>query len=404
MKKVIYLVLIGLIFACGDKKGTVVSISNTSDVERNNEVIEVDFDKLADLFEKGKFVITNSKGAEIAHQITYDNKLIFPVTVKAYEVVNYYIKAGTPSEYKTIVYGKHYPERLDDIAWENDRIAFRTYGPALQATGERAFGYDIWVKRVSELVVEQRYATELNPETQAKIKELRKTNPQAAQELYNSVSYHIDHGNGLDYYAVGPTLGAGASALLDSQGAIVYPYCYKAYEIVDNGPLRFSVKLTYNPLTVNDNTGITETRLISLDAGSQLNKISIRFDNLLQNTPVATGIALHEPSEEYVLETTNGFIAYADPADDTNGQTYVGAVFPDKTDSTQVIYFPEKEKKERKANGHIVAVSNYKPGSTYTYYAGGGWNKWGFENHIEWFNYIKNYAKKVREPLSVTIQ
>jgi len=30
------------------------------------------------------------------------------------------------------------------VAWENDRIAFRTYGPALQATGEKAVGYDIW--------------------------------------------------------------------------------------------------------------------------------------------------------------------------------------------------------------------------------------------------------------------
>ena len=42
--------------------------------------------------------------------------------------------------------GRQYPERLDDVAWENDRAAYRAYGPALQEKGARAFGYDIWTK------------------------------------------------------------------------------------------------------------------------------------------------------------------------------------------------------------------------------------------------------------------
>ena len=121
--------------------------------------------------------------------------------------MTYKITPGTPEAFKTIACGKQYPERVDDIAWENDRIAFRTYGPALQATGEKAYGCDIWVKCVSEPIVDMRYKTELDPETRAKIAELRKTDPKAAQQLSESVSYHIDHGNGLDYYKVGPTLG-----------------------------------------------------------------------------------------------------------------------------------------------------------------------------------------------------
>lgn len=59
--------------------------------------------------------------------------------------MTYKITPGTPEAFKTIACGKQYPERVDDIAWENDRIAFRTYGPALQATGEKAYGCDIWV-------------------------------------------------------------------------------------------------------------------------------------------------------------------------------------------------------------------------------------------------------------------
>ena len=92
----------------------------------------------------------------------------------------------------------------------------------------------------------------------AKIAELGKTDPKAAQELYRSVSYHVDHGNGLDCYKVGPTLGGGTTALMAGD-TIIYPYCYATQEILDNGPLRFTVKLVYNPLVVKgDSTIITD--------------------------------------------------------------------------------------------------------------------------------------------------
>lgn len=392
MKKLIYLICIVLAFACKEEEGTIISVTNSSDTAWENEVAEIDYSLLSGLFEIGNFVITDKNGAEVPYQITYDNKLLLLVSVKAHEVVNYRAKAGTPQQYKICSYGKHYPERLDDIAWENDRIAFRTYGPALQATGERAFGYDIWVKRVSDLVVEDRYALELDPETVEKIKELRAYDPESANKWANDVSYHVDHGNGLDYYSVGPTLGAGTSALLNAEGAIVYPYCYQTYKILDNGPLRFTVKLTYNPFDIDDQQGVVETRIISLDAGSQLNKIKVAYKNLSANKPIATGIVLHEPSDEYVADADAGFIAYAESTHPENGQTFVGAVFPDKIKET------------KKAEGHVVAISDYKRGSTYTYYAGGGWSKWGFNDSREWFTYIRDYANKVREPLSITVQ
>ena len=36
---------------------------------------------------------------------------------------------------------------------------------------------------------------------------VKKTDPKAAAELSRERSYHIDHGYGMDCYAVGPTLG-----------------------------------------------------------------------------------------------------------------------------------------------------------------------------------------------------
>lgn len=85
-------------------------------------------------------------------------------------------------------------------------------------------------------------------------------------------------------------------------GEIVYPYCYATQDILDNGPLRFTVKLVYNPLTIKGDSTVIETRVITLDAGSHLNKTAVSFDNLKETTPVATGIVLHEPDGAVVAD------------------------------------------------------------------------------------------------------
>lgn len=402
MKKIICLFLATTAFACTQDKSVDVTISNPYAMDRSKEITEISMDAVAKLNGES-FIISDNNGSEVPYQITYDKKIIFPVDVNANSSVTYQIKPGTPKEIATIACGNHYPERVDDVAWENDRIAFRTYGPALQATGEQAFGYDIWTKRVAEPVVDMRYKTELNPETRAKIAELQKTDKQAARQLANSISYHIDHGNGLDYYKVGPTLGAGTSALL-ANDSIVYPYCYKDYAILDNGPLRFTVKLVYNPLKVKDNDNVVETRLLSLDAGSQMNKITLSFANLNEATPIVTGIVLHHPSMDYQADASKGYIAYADPENSLDGQIYIGAIFPEKLSDAKAVHFSEAEKKQRGADGHVLAYSTYEPGSEYTYYTGAGWSKWGFQNSAEWFKYIQNFAQKIKQPLQVSIK
>ena len=258
-------------------------------------------------------------------------------------------------------------------------------------------------KSVSAPVVEIRYKTELDPETKEKLAELRKTDPAAAKTLAESVSYHIDHGNGLDYYKVGPTLGAGTNALLNSDSSIVYPYCYNTYEILDNVPIRFTVKLTYNPLSVNENNDIIETRILSLDAGSQMNKCVITYDNLKNPTAVVTGMVMHAPSEEYVADSNIGYTAYAEAKDPVNGQTFVGAVFPNQINEAKAVKFNADEQKARGADGHVLAYSTYQPGDTYTDYAGAGWSKWGFKTSTDWFDYVRDFAENLKRPLEVTI-
>ena len=398
-----------LITACAYTPNTdfTVTVSNNQTFDRTEELVEVpisDIAKKVQLIDTEQYVILDAEGNQIPYQITFDDNLLFPATVQAKSKTTYTIAAGEAIEIESYVYGRHYPERLDDIAWENDRVAYRAYGPALQARGERAFGYDVWVKRVPGLVVEQRYANELNPESQAEIARLRKEHKyEEANELYHSISYHVDHGNGLDCYKVGPTLGCGTTALIDGNN-IVYPYCWKEFEIMENGPLRFTVKLTYNPIVVGKDS-VIETRIISLEQGSQLNRTIITYEGLKQATTIAAGLVIHpENPKAYEIDENKGYIAYADLTDNIyndNGIIYVGAVIPTKVKEAQATLFSDKEAKERGASGHVLAISTYKPESQYIYYWGSGWSKYGFDSMEAWNEYLDHYAQRVRNPLKV---
>ncbi len=409
MKKLPILVLFFLLIACKTKQHTdfIVTITNDQAFDRE-EFVEVpisDIAKKIKLIDEEQYIITNTKGNQIPYQITYDDKLLFPAEVQANGEATYTITIGEPIKACSLVGGRHYPERLDDMTWENDRAAYRAYGPALQDRGERAYGYDVWVKRIPELVVEQRYAAHLNPDVQAEVSRLRKARKyNEANELFHSVSFHVDHGNGLDCYSVGPTLGCGTAALMQGEN-IIYPYCWEEYEIMENGPLRFTVKLTYNPFVLGKDS-VVETRIISLAKGSQLNKTIVTYTGLNKSMPVATGLVIHpENPEAYVLEGEKGYIAYADLTDNVNndnGIIYIGAVMPKKMKETKIVLFTPKEAKERGAVGHVLAISNYKPDSEYTYYWGAGWSKYGFDSMEAWTAYLEQYSQRVRHPLTVS--
>ncbi len=63
--------------------------------------------------------------------------------------------AAPPQE--PLVFGRAIPERKDDFAWENKVVAYRIYGPALEATGEISSGIDVWSKRIPNFVVDSFY-------------------------------------------------------------------------------------------------------------------------------------------------------------------------------------------------------------------------------------------------------
>lgn len=408
-KNILSILMLATLAGCGGapQGDFVVTVKNETALERTEEMVEIPMDDLLKripLADEDQYIVLDAEGNEVPTQITFDDHLMFPVSVGKHGTSTYKVLIGEPQEVVPAAYGRHYPERVDDIAWENDVCAYRCYGPALQESGEKAYGYDVWVKNTPSLVVEERYANELNPETTAQIAELKKARRfDEANELYHSVSYHVDHGNGLDCYKVGPTLGGGVAALLEGEN-ITYPYCWANYEIMENGPLRFTVKLIYNPMQYKDDT-VVETRILSLTKGSQLNKTTVSYEGLSAVSPIAAGIVVHpENTDTYALEGEKKYIAYQDLTDNIhndNGIIYVGIVSPTMKDARYQTFNP-KEAAQRGASGHLLAVSDFDPSTSFTYYWGSAWSKAGWKNISEWKTYLDEYAQKVTNPLKVS--
>ena len=393
---------------CSITPRSFVTITNTLSDGRQGEMVEIPLEELHKLHpaDGESYLVSEGTGEPIPSQVTYDGKLIFPASVDGKSSKVYIIRTGIADSVPATSVGRKYPERLDDLAWENDKAGYRAYGPALQARGEKAFGYDIFTKSVATPVLEQRYALETDQAAWDEVHALDKAGQKAkADRLRDSISYHVDHGNGMDCYGVGATLGGGTAALLTDSG-IVYPSCYKECEVLDNGPLRFTVKLEFNPLAVKGDTAVVETRLITLDAGSHLNRTAVSYSNLKESLPIVTGIVLHEPDGAVVADAAGGYMTYVDPTTGPdNGKIFMGAAFPAVVKEAKTVLFPIEEKKMRNnADGHVLVVSDYEPGADYVYYWGFAWDRADIKTAEAWNRYMADFAQKVRNPMTVSIR
>lgn len=368
-----------------------MTVSNTGDTQRQ-ECVSANLAAVCQLLgadTNASLIIKNAFGQEVTYQNTYDGKLLLHVAIQPKSKAIFTITLGTPSPFKTFVQGKVYPERADDITWENDRGIYRVYGPALQRSGERSFGTDVWVKNTPELVVEQRYRMHMWGVGQRdSLKRIGKA--EAANDIYMATSFHHDHGYGLDCYSVGPSLGCGAPALLED-GQLRFPYCYKTYHILDNGPLRFTLELTYG--TTDD--GITEHRLISLDRSSNFNRMTVWYDGIKKPVTLATGVVLH--SKNHLL-LGKEYVLYADPTDNPKvhqSHIYVATLFPNGADESI------------RLNGeqdHALGLIHSYQGEPYTYYFGSAWSNYDVRTFAQWQLTADEYLHNLSNPLTIQIQ
>jgi len=361
-----------LMAACSAPK-LEVEISNLSEIGRDSETVEIAWSEIAAL--KGvtaeNVVVCDDENEEIPSQVIYRGQaepqaLIFQCDVDEQSSRTYVVKTGKRSEYPSKAYGRFVPERLDDYAWENDKVAFRAYGPALEtAPGEMLAtpGFDTWVKCVDTLVVDARY---------------------------KRGNYHHNYGDGMDCYKVGRTLGAGASAPYVND-TLWLSRNFTAWETLDNGPIRTTVKFAYAPFRVADKE-VSLTKTISLDAHSHFNRIENVYEGDFTTLPVAAGFVRHDVKG---LSSTENWLGFYEAASDSkqpeeDGDLYLGVILPGADFRAE-------------AAGHAIAIAEVENGVPMTYYAGSGWSQGGVEDMPDWMETLEEASAAVTAPLVVSI-
>jgi hypothetical protein len=346
-----------------------ITISNVSALARNEEIVEIPYAKLKGV--TGPFrLVDKQTGKEVPYQLAYEGTpqpqlLLVQVSIPAHGKVVISTKAGKPAIVTPRTHARFVPERKDDFAWENDLVAFRMYGAALEKfPAENAHGIDVWTKRTSELVVDKWY----------------KTN-----------DYHHDNGQGLDYYHVGMTLGGGdiAPCLNDS---IYYPRNYRTWKVLDSGPLRCTFQLGYEAWQVGNMT-VSAVKTISLDAGSQLNKMSVHYTiKQGDSLPLVAGIVKRAAPGTILLDEKAGTLGYWEPEHGADGVTALGLVLPGNKGNMLVNH------------QHLLATAKAGASQPFVYYFGAAWNKAGrFTSAAQWFAYLQAFADKLAAPLEINV-
>lgn len=169
-------------------------------------------------------------------------------------------------------FARYVPERLDDFAWENDKIAHRTYGQALAEPTPPGSdkevlvtsGVDIWFKRPSYLIVDRWYNK-------------------------GHDHYHRDEGEGLDMVAVGRTRGAGGTGIWNGS-RLFTSRNYAGWRVIANGPVRAVFELSYDRWDA-DGVQVSEVKRFTVDAGHYFDTVESTFSAPSQQTlTVALGL------------------------------------------------------------------------------------------------------------------
>ncbi|KAF2080717.1 DUF4861 family protein [Flavobacterium sharifuzzamanii] len=351
-----------------------ITITNHSALDRKETVTAIKWKDILLSYpqiDTADFIIIDPKTKkQIPFQLEHKGQsaiqnVLVQINLKAKSSLQLFIQKGKPEKFASKTFARFVPERLDDFAWENDKIAFRAYGKALEKTEGDAYGFDVWVKSTSKLVLNDRY----------------KRN-----------DYHIDHGDGLDYYHVGYTLGAGNMAPF-VKDTIRYSGNYHQWKILDNGPLRTTFQLIYDSWNAGE-IKVKATKTISIDAGSQLNKIENNFIFDDKNPlPVVVGIIRRDKQGIIGLNEQQGIMSYWEPTFEKEGTTAVGAILSTPAQKMWI----DKEQ--------MLALTSVRNNEPIVYYSGAAWDKAGqISNSKQWQDYLDHFNQELQNPLIVNVK
>ena len=279
-------------------------------------------------------------------------------------------------------FGRYVPERLDDFAWENDKIGHRTYGPALAAPAVPGVtkevlvtsGLDVWCKRVNYLIVDRWYNK-------------------------GHDHYHKDEGEGMDMYQVGPSRGCGGTGVWDGKTLYVSRN-YKSWKVITNGPVRTVFELAYD---IWDAAGmqVSEVKRFTVDAGHNLDQIESTF-TVAAGGPkeITVAIGLNKNPADKNQDASVALTSSAATrmltqwvTQKTNGELGTALIMP----AGSFVGFAADTLNE-------LILAKATTGQPLRYYAGAGWSKAGeFKSQTDWNAYVAACAARAASPIKITV-
>jgi len=260
-------------------------------------------------------------------------------------------------------YGRAVPERIDDFAWENDKVAFRVYGPAAKDTGV-SNGVDTWFKKVDYSVIDKWYLGHTK-----------------------GISYHKDKGEGYDPYHTGISSGVG-STVIWVDGKAYRGGAYKSVKVLKSGDTEVAFTLQYEFDTPLGK--VAESKTISLGLGEQLFTVNSIFtlDGSPASLPIAVGVATHDEKASVSFNKATGRISALETIDGLGVGT--GALV-EPSIVTDIKHLPSDNKDE----SHIWLFTNSDKQGKLAYRAGFAWQASGdITTANEWQQYLDSLASK----------
>ena len=327
-----------------------VKVANPLGAPRASETVALslaEIRRLAPALEPRKLVVVDGAKRPVLSQLVdtdgdeTPDQLVFQADLGARETKTFSIEAGerplpAPGDFR--VYGRFVRERHDDFAWENDRIAHRMYGPDLETWRKEPLtssGIDVWTKRVPRLLVNEWYMTD---------------------------DYHRDHGDGADFYSVNKSRGCGGSGIWTG-GKLAVSRNFVGSRVLANGPIRLVFELIYAPWDAGG-TKVSETKRITLDAGTSFDRVESTFtvEGPAHPLPVGVGIAKHDGGAVQV-DKAGRWMRSWEPLKPDAGHLGCAVVLPAGVTGAY----------KQSDTDHLI-IADARPGAPFVAYFGFGWD------------------------------
>ncbi len=259
------------------------------------------------------------------------------------------------------------PERSDDFAFENNLIAMRVYGPALNKIENVSSGVDCWMKRVEYPIVNKWYQLSLGGH-----------------------SHHVDRGEGWDGYKVGESAGAGGSGLW-IDGERVPLGTFTTWKILENTPARCAFLLTYEKEL--GGSVYKEEKKITLEMNTRLYTAESAFFKdgaIAAGLPVCVGVTSHAGAGIVSANARSGWVSCWEVMDDGYGLGTAAAMPPDRIKSVEI---ENGDPAAKGVTGHVLLIGDTDANGKISYAGGYGWQRAGaIETQDDWHAYLAEFC------------